>query len=165
MRDIVLIVARDEAAAKARFVRAPHSALAYIEKAGRYTLLEQEALAPLLDVCAQTQTRIVIGGVFNSGVLAGNGKFNYCDAPAEVVAKVRALADVCQRFDVSFPAAGLQFVFAHPSVVSCVVGVRSVQQLTQSIAWLETTIPAHFWSTLHAEGLVSPDTPTPEEAQ
>ncbi|KNH05142.1 L-fuco-beta-pyranose dehydrogenase [Candidatus Burkholderia brachyanthoides] len=133
--------------------------------AGRYTLLEQEALAPLLDVCARTQTRVVIGGVFNSGVLAGNGKFNYSDAPAEVVAKVKALAEVCQRFDVSLPAAALQFVFAHPSVVSCVVGVRSVQQLAQNIAWLETTIPVHFWSVLHAEGLVSPDAPVPKEAQ
>jgi D-threo-aldose 1-dehydrogenase len=57
--------------------------------AGRYTLLEQTALEPLLDVCVRAETAIVAGGVFNSGVLAGNGKFNYADAPAEVVEKVR----------------------------------------------------------------------------
>ena len=133
--------------------------------AGRYTLLEQTALEPLLDVCAQAGTAVVVGGVFNSGVLAGNGKFNYGDAPADVVEKVGALSAVCQRFDVPLPAAALQFVFAHPAVVSCAVGVRSVPQLQQNIAWLETAIPAAFWQTLHREGLVSSKAPVPEEVQ
>jgi len=130
--------------------------------AGRYTLLEQTALEPLLDVCVRAETAIVAGGVFNSGVLAGNGKFNYADAPAEVVEKVRRLSAACERFDVPLPAAALQFPFAHPAVVSCVIGARSVAQLEQNIAWLERPIPAQFWQSLRDEGLIAAHAPTPE---
>jgi len=130
--------------------------------AGRYTLLEQTALEPLLDVCARGKTRIVAGGVFNSGVLAGNGKFNYADAPTEVVEKVRRLSDLCARFDVPLPAAALQFPFAHPAVASCVIGARSVAQLEQDLAWLEQSIPAQFWQSLRDEGLVAEHAPIPE---
>lgn len=112
--------------------------------AGRYTLLEHTALEPLLDVCARVGTAIVAGGVFNSGVLAGNSRLNYAQAPVEVVEKVEQLSSLCQRFDVPLPAAALQFPFAHPAVISCVVGVRSVPQLQQNIAWLEQAIPPEF---------------------
>ncbi|MEM5314329.1 aldo/keto reductase [Paraburkholderia sp. JHI869] len=130
--------------------------------AGRYTLLEQTALEPLLDACLRAQTAIVVGGVFNSGVLAGNGKFNYGDAPAEVVEKVRRLTELCGRFDVPLPAAALQFPFAHPAVVSCVVGARSVAQLQQNIAWLERPVPARFWRALSDDGLIAAHAPVPE---
>jgi D-threo-aldose 1-dehydrogenase len=103
-----------------------------------------------------------VGGVFNSGVLAGNGKFNYGDAPIEVVEKVRRLADVCKRFDVPLPAAALQFPFAHPAVVSCVVGARSVAPLQQNIVWLERPISDTYWKALHDDGLISPDAPVPK---
>jgi len=129
--------------------------------AGRYTLLEQSALEPLLDRCSRVGTGVVIGGVFNSGVLAGNGKFNYSEAPVEVVEKVRRLSALCERFDVPLPAAALQFPFAHSAVVSCVVGGRSVSQLQQNIAWLERSIPRDFWIALGHEGLVSANAPVP----
>jgi D-threo-aldose 1-dehydrogenase len=131
--------------------------------AGRYTLLEQTALTPLLDVCARLKTAIVVGGVFNSGVLAGNGKFNYADAPAEVVERVSRLSALCERFEVPLPAAALQFPFAHPAVVSCVVGARSASQLQQNIAWLEQTIPADFWAALRSAHLIDAQVPLPEE--
>lgn len=130
--------------------------------AGRYTLLEQEALAPLLDRCARGDVRIVAGGVFNSGVLVGNGKFNYADAPADVVRKVARLADVCARFDVTLAAAALQFPLAHPAVVSCVVGARSIEQLHKNIAWLETPLPPELWTTLQHDGLIDASAPVPE---
>ncbi|ACC75373.1 aldo/keto reductase [Paraburkholderia phymatum] len=130
--------------------------------AGRYTLLEQSALKPLLDVCSLAGTAIVVGGVFNSGVLAGNGMFNYADAPREVVEKVGRLTALCERFDVPLPAAALQFPFAHRAVVSCVVGARGVAQLQQNIAWLELAIPAQFWRALSDEGLIAADAPVPE---
>lgn len=130
--------------------------------AGRYTMLEQTALEPLLDACLRAQTAVVVGGVFNSGVLAGNGKFNYGDAPAEVVEKVARLTDLCTRFDVPLPAAALQFPYAHPAVVSCVVGARSVAQLQQNIAWLEHPIPAQYWLALSDEGLIAANAPVPK---
>ncbi len=130
--------------------------------AGRYTLLEQTALEPLLDACVRARTAIVVGGVFNSGVLAGNGKFNYGDAPPEVVKKVQRLTEACGRFDVPLPAAAMQFPFAHPAVVSCVVGARSVAQLQQNIAWFERPIPQQYWQALSDEGLIAANAPVPK---
>ena len=130
--------------------------------AGRYTLLEQEALSPLLDRCVRNDVRIVAGGVFNSGVLVGNGKFNYADAPAEVVRKVARLADVCAGFGVPLAAAALQFPLAHPAVVSCVVGARSIEQLQKNIAWLDTPLPPELWTALQRDGLIAAAAPVPE---
>lgn len=130
--------------------------------AGRYTLLEQEALEPLLDACLDAGTAIVAAGVFNSGVLAGNGKFNYGDAPPDVVEKVRRLATICERFDVALPAAALQFPFAHPAVISCVIGARSEAQLRQNIAWLESPLPEDFWAALRSENLIADAAPCPQ---
>ncbi|MBP0592617.1 aldo/keto reductase [Paraburkholderia sp. LEh10] len=130
--------------------------------AGRYTLLEQDALTPLLDRCVGAQTRIVAAGVFNSGVLAGNGKFNYGDAPPDVAQKVARLAAVCARFDVPLAAAALQFPLAHPAVVSCVVGARSIDQLNKNIEWLETPIPDQLWQALQRDGLLAESAPVPE---
>ncbi|AJK50530.1 aldo/keto reductase [Burkholderia plantarii] len=140
------------------------TALDVILLAGRYTLLEQTALAPLLDRCVRTRTGLVVGGVFNSGVLAGNGKFNYADAPADVVDKVARLAAACERFAVPLPAAALQFPFAHPAVVSCVTGARSVAQLQQNIAWLERDIPDALWDALRREALIDDAAPVPRSA-
>ncbi|WP_175709946.1 aldo/keto reductase [Burkholderia ambifaria] len=130
--------------------------------AGRYTLLEQEALSPLLDRCVRNDVRIVAGGVFNSGVLVGNGKFNYADAPAEVVRKVARLADVCAGFGIPLAAAALQFPLAHPAVVSCVVGARSIEQLQKNIAWLDTPLPPELWTALQRDGLIAAAAPVPE---
>jgi D-threo-aldose 1-dehydrogenase len=130
--------------------------------AGRYTLLEQEALSPLLDQCVRNDVRIVAGGVFNSGVLVGNGKFNYADAPAEVADRVARLAAFCSRFEVPLAAAALQFPLAHPAVVSCVIGVSSIAQLQQNIAWLETPLPPELWQALQHEGLIAGSAPVPE---
>jgi D-threo-aldose 1-dehydrogenase len=104
--------------------------------AGRYTLLEQAALEPLLDRCAQRGIGIVIGGPFNSGILAGTRKFNYEDAPAHIIDRVDAIAAVCQQADVPLQAAALQFPMAHPAVVSCIPGAQSAVQLRQNAAWL-----------------------------
>ena len=129
--------------------------------AGRYTLLEQGSLKPLLDDCVRRGTAIVIAGVFNSGILAGNSKFNYDEAPADVVERVRALQSVCAEFGVPIQAAALQFPMAHPAVVSCVVGTRTAAQLQQNLAWFEHAIPDALWGALRERGLVDPAAPMP----
>ncbi len=127
--------------------------------AGRYTLLEQESLKPLLDRCRAQGHAIVAGGVFNSGILAGGQHFDYGAAPPVVVAKVRALQAVCQEFAVPLAAAALQFPLAHPAVASAVIGARSAEQVASNLAWLQTPIPAEFWSTLKQRGLLDADAP------
>jgi len=131
--------------------------------AGRYTLLEQESLA-FLDHCATTDTRIVAAGVFNSGILVGNRKFNYEDAPADILARVDALSAVCEQTGVSLAAAALQFPLAHPAVVSVVSGARTAAQLKTNIDWFETDIPSSFWEALKAQKLIASGTPLPGKA-
>jgi len=122
--------------------------------AGRYTLLEQASLEPLMDRCTREGTGVVIGGPFNSGILAGSSKFNYEDAPPEIIERVKAIAAVCAKFEVPLPAAALQFPMAHPAVVSCIPGAENVPQLRQNAAWFAQPLPQALWRELTAAGLL-----------
>lgn len=133
--------------------------------AGRYTLLEQASLSPLLDACVKRGHAIVVAGPFNSGVLAGGSSFNYGAVPPEVAQRVQALRAVCEEFDVALPAAALQFPLAHPAVVSCVAGAHDAAQLKQNIAWLQMRLPDEFWQALRQRGLVDERAPLPVTAE
>jgi D-threo-aldose 1-dehydrogenase len=129
--------------------------------AGRYTLLEQESLAPLLDESVRRGHAIVVAGPFNSGVLAGSGHFNYGRAPESVLERVRQLDAVCREFEVPLAAAALQFSLAHPAVVSCMAGAHDAAQLRQNIAWLQHPVPDALWLALRDRGLVDARAPLP----
>ncbi len=128
--------------------------------AGRYTLLEQQSL-DFLDICASRGVAIVVAGAFNSGILAGNRKFNYEDAPTDILAKVNALQEVCDELGVSLQAAALQFPLAHAAAVTVVSGARNAQQLSANIDWFEQDIPAEFWSELQRRDLIAEGVPVP----
>jgi D-threo-aldose 1-dehydrogenase len=133
--------------------------------AGRYTLLEQDALNELLPLCERRGTAIVIGGGFNGGILATGAvpgaKWNYAPAPAHIMEKVRRIEAVCARYKVPLAAAALQFLLAHPAVASHVPGTRTVEQLDQNLALVAHPIPKAFWQELKSEGLVRQDAPVP----
>ena len=130
--------------------------------AGRYTLLEQAPLHGLLPACERRGVGVVIGGPFNSGVLArAGGTFNYAAAPADVLAQVERLRGVCDRFDVPLPAAALQFVAAHPAVVSVIPGGQTPQEVAANAAMMGAAIPADLWTALQSEGLIERAAPTP----
>ena len=133
--------------------------------AGRYTLLEQAALDEFLPLCQQRGATVVVGGGFNSGILATGArpgaKYNYAPAPPAILERVARIEQVCRDFEVPLPAAALQFVVAHPAVASFTAGTRTVQQLQQNLAWFSTTIPAAFWETLKRQGLLREDVPVP----
>lgn len=133
--------------------------------AGRYTLLEQDALDTFLPLCEARGAAVTVGGGFNSGILATGArpgaKYNYTPAPPAVMAKVARIEEVCRRHDVPLPAAALQFVVAHPAVPTFIAGTRTVEQLQQNIAWFSHPIPADFWAELKAEGLLRADAPVP----
>jgi D-threo-aldose 1-dehydrogenase len=134
--------------------------------AGRYTLLEQTPLHGLLPVCARRGVGIVIGGPFNSGVLARReGSYNYSAAPPAILAKVERLASACARFDVPLPAAALQFAAAHPAVVSVIPGAQTADEVSANARLLQTPIPAALWGALKDEGLVDVAAPVPTEAE
>jgi D-threo-aldose 1-dehydrogenase len=138
-----------------------HADLDVVLLAGRYTLLEQGALASFLDTCVRREVGVMIGGAFNSGVLAGGTKFDYLDAPPDVIERVRRLDATCREFGVPLPAAALRFPLAHPAVVSLVAGPRNAGELRQILDWMHTDIPAALWSALLERGLVDPAAPLP----
>lgn len=129
--------------------------------AGRYSLLEQAPLDDLFPLCAKAGTDIVIGGPYNSGVLAGGTTFDYGDVPQHIVERVTAIKRVCEAHSVVLPAAALAFCRAHPLVRSTIPGMRSLAQLNTTLDWWNADIPAAFWSDLKSEGLLRPDAPTP----
>lgn len=129
--------------------------------AGRYTLLEQTSLDPLLTTCVTRGTSVVVGGPFNSGILVGGDKFNYAKAPDDIIAKVRAIEAVCREFGVPLPAAALQFPLTHPAVCNVLPGPRSPQELDGILEWWDVTVPKELWTTLAAKGLLASGTPIP----
>jgi D-threo-aldose 1-dehydrogenase len=133
--------------------------------AGRYTLLEQDALDEVLPLCERRKTAVVIGGGFNGGILATGAipgaKWNYAPAPEQIMEKVRRIEAVCKQHKVPLPAAALQFLLAHPAVASHIPGTRSVAQLEQNLALLSHPIPNQFWVELKSQKLLREDSPVP----
>jgi D-threo-aldose 1-dehydrogenase len=135
--------------------------------AGRYTLLEQEALETFLPLCERRDVKIVLGGPYNSGILAkgvrGGGElhYNYEPAPPAIVARVGAIEDLCAAHDVPLAAAALQLPLAHRQVVSVIPGMNSPRQVAQAVALMEIHIPPALWRGLKDHGLIRADTPIP----
>lgn len=133
--------------------------------AGRYTVLEHgRALNELLPLCADRRVAVLIGGVFNSGILAspeGSGHYDYREAPAAIRARVARLHAVCDRHRVPLKAAALQFPLAHPAVTSLLLGAGSPEELAECMALLALPIPSALWDDLREERLIDRDCPAP----
>ena len=130
--------------------------------AGRYTLLEQEPLVTLFPQCEARGVGIVIGGPYNSGLLAGGDTYNYGEIPTDISERTRAIAAVCDAHGVSMPAAALKFVLAHPLVVSVIPGSQTVGELEQNVALVGEKIPAAFWEEMRAKHLLAASAPVPD---
>ena len=139
--------------------------------AGRYTLLEQKALDTFLPLCSSHGATLIVGGAYNSGILAtgtrGGGPvyYNYASAPDPIVEHVRQIESVCDQFGVTLAAAALQFPLAHPLVSSVIPGIPSAQRFQQTLRWFGETLPEAFWHALKARGLLRSDAPTPDQAR
>jgi D-threo-aldose 1-dehydrogenase len=145
-----------------RFVRDLELDLVLV--AGRYSLLDQRALAELLPTCAARGTAVVIGGVFNSGLLADprpGATFDYAPAPPELVARAVRLGEVCARHGVPLRDAALAFPFGHPAVTSVLVGARSPGEVEDAVASFGRPVPSDLWAELAATGLLPEHVPTP----
>jgi len=133
--------------------------------AGRYTLLEQDPLDDLLPACQDRGVGIVLGGVYNSGILATGpietARFNYASAPESVKAKTAEIQRICDRHNVALPAAALQFAFAHPAVSSICIGARNRGQQQKNADLFEASIDPQLWADLRGAGLLRKDAPTP----
>lgn len=133
--------------------------------AGRYTLLEQEALDSFLPYCVERGIGIALGGPYNSGILATGpvpGAFyNYDPAPAEILERVARIETVCASHGVKLIEAALRFPLGHPAVISVIPGAQTPEEVWRNSEILRARIPASLWSDLKTEGLLHPDAPVP----
>lgn len=131
--------------------------------AGRYTLLEQGALADFLPLCVEKNISIIIGGVYNSGLLAdpkAGAKFNYQDATQSLIDRALRLEVVCLRHGVPLKAAAIQFPRAHPAIACVLTGARSPDEMNENAAHFRQPIPSSLWQDLKVEGLIAAEAPT-----
>jgi D-threo-aldose 1-dehydrogenase len=135
--------------------------------AGRYTLLEQEPVATFLPRCMAEGTGIIVGGAYNSGILATGTRsggplyFDYAPASLRTVERVQALERICEAHGVPLAAAALQFPLAHPAVAAVVIGAGSAERVAQGVAAYRHPIEPSLWKDLKASGLLHPLCPIP----
>ena len=149
--------------ALARFARAAEFDCFLL--AGRYTLLDHSALPTLMPLCEEKRISLILGGPYNSGILASDlspgTTYFYDEAPAAVLDRARAVKAVCDRHDVPLKAAALQFGLAHPAVASTIPGARSPAEVEENVRMAGHDIPVDLWADLKAEGLIPGEAPTP----
>jgi D-threo-aldose 1-dehydrogenase len=107
--------------------------------------------------------KCVLGGPYNSGLLAGGTTFNYEAAPAELVARAQAIAAICARHGVDLKAAALQFCAAHPQVAAIIPGGRTAAEVTENAAMMAADVPGAVWHDLRKAGLLPIEAPVPRD--
>ena len=125
--------------------------------AGRYTLLDQSAADDLLPAAEARDVAIVLGGVFNSGLLAdprNAATYNYVPAPPELIQRALEIEAVCLAHEVPLRAAALQFGLGHPAVASALIGIRDADQARDCAAMAGVTVPETLWQELRDRGLI-----------
>jgi D-threo-aldose 1-dehydrogenase len=134
--------------------------------AGRYTLLEQGALAEFMPECEKRSVSVILGGPYNSGILTGNVKpgatHDYVAASAPLIEKAQKIEAVCKRHNVPLGAAAMQFPLAHPAMGSVIPGALSITEVEQNVAHMGRKIPAELWAELKHEKLLDPAAPVPK---
>jgi len=119
--------------------------------AGRYTLLDPSAAEVLLPLCLSRGVRVVVGGPFNSGILAGGAHFDYAAVPPSVTDRVKRLRAVCAAHGVALAAAALQFPRRHPAVAGVIFGARTAEEVRADLAHFAAPLPDSLSQALAAE--------------
>ncbi|MEY9932353.1 D-threo-aldose 1-dehydrogenase [Catenulispora sp. GP43] len=139
-------VGMNQTAVPLRFVR--ETDVDVVLLAGRYTLLDRSG-AELLDEAAARAVGIVIGGVFNSGLLVDpqpSSTYDYLAVPPEILNEALRLKGVCERHGVPLRAAALQFPHRHPAVRSVLIGSRSPAEVFDCVEMARLPIPDALWA-------------------
>jgi D-threo-aldose 1-dehydrogenase len=133
--------------------------------AGRYTLLEQEALTSFLPYCVEKGIGVVIGGPYNSGILATGAKpgahYNYAPAPKEILERVKRIETICKSHGVKLAEAAIRFPLSHPAIVSVIPGGQKPTEVRRNADILGVKVPPIVWRELKADGLLRADAPVP----
>ena len=129
--------------------------------AGRYTLIDHTSLAEFIPLCERKQISIIIGGPYNSGILAGGTTFNYAPASAELLERVQKIRAICDRYGVDIKAAALQFPLAHSVVAATIPGARNSSELDENLKLITSVIPHALWQELRDQGFLPMAAPIP----
>ncbi len=151
----------NQAGMLARFVR--DTDVDVVLCAGRYTLLDQSAATELLPEAVRRGVSVVIGGAFNSGLLADPARhptYNYTEAPQDLLDRALRIKAVAERHGTTLRAAALAFCSAHPAVASVLAGARSAAEVHDCADQFATPVPDAFWRELRASGLLPPEEPS-----
>jgi D-threo-aldose 1-dehydrogenase len=125
--------------------------------AGRYSLLNDDVGPSFFHLCDERDVAVLVGGVFNSGVLANpspTSTYNYRPVDAAVLQRVEAINDVCTSYDVSLPAAAMRYVLRHRSVAAVVIGARSAEEVSNDLSCLEVSVPDALFDELRRRRLI-----------
>ncbi|MFE7392557.1 aldo/keto reductase [Streptomyces sp. NPDC057582] len=156
-------IGMNQTAMPARFVR--DTDIDVVLLAGRYSLLDQSGAADLLPLAARRGVSVLVGGVFNSGLLADprpGARFEYAPAPASLLERALALRTVCEEFEVPLRAAALQFPLGHRAVAGVLLGARTAAEVTDAAAMFRHPVPPEMWSALLSRGLLPRNVPVPD---
>ena len=126
--------------------------------AGRFSLLDQSAQEQLFKECLNKNTVVVVGGVYNSGILANpvaGANYDYAPASDDLIKKAQQIQQLLADFHIPITAAAIQFPLRHPAVVSVLTGSRTAKELNSNIADFDRDIPAAVWDALDESGLVN----------
>lgn len=133
--------------------------------AGRYTLLNQEALDEVLPTCLERGITVTVAAPYNSGILATGpdvgAKYDYQPAPPAMLQRATRIQSICDEFGVPMAAVALQFPLAHPAVSSVIPGAASPSEARENARLMAIEIPGDVWERLKAEGILARNVPTP----
>ncbi|MDX2550353.1 aldo/keto reductase [Streptomyces stelliscabiei] len=152
----------NQSAMLARFLRETPADVVML--AGRYTLLDQSALDDVLPAAREHHKSVVAVGVFNSGLLsrdrpAEGMKYDYRAAPAALVDRARAIAEVCAAHGTALPVAAIAFPLTHPTIINVTLGMRTAEQVGRNVELHQREVPDGLWDDLRAQGLIRSDVP------
>jgi D-threo-aldose 1-dehydrogenase len=139
--------------------------------AGRYTLLEQAPLDEFLPQCKAHGASIILGGPYNSGILATGVRsqavphYNYEPAPKQVIERVAKIEKICDEYQVSLAAAAIQFPLGHSAIASVIPGLGSANRVEKTMKLFFETIPNEFWQALKDNNLLAQESPLPSSKE
>jgi D-threo-aldose 1-dehydrogenase len=129
--------------------------------AGRYSLLDRSASAELLPLCRRKQVSLIVGGVFNSGILAtgavAGANFDYGPASDDVLARVSAMEKIAESHAIPLAAAAMQFPLREPLVASVLLGTAKPSSMIRNMQMSGYSIPASAYEAFDGHTLVAPE--------
>ncbi|MGA8709222.1 MAG: aldo/keto reductase [Steroidobacteraceae bacterium] len=133
--------------------------------AGRYSILDHASLHGVMAEAQRRRVGIVVGGPYNSGLLANRsapgGTYDYRPVEGDVLQRARQLYELCARLGVDVGAVALQFAFAHPATVAVLAGMRTPLEVAIALERMRQPVPEDVWQALRDAGFIAPEAPTP----